>query len=168
MLGILLVILASFIFVIFLISRVNKKLSTLENDLKIETEKENIIQNLARIMSDTKDERKIIDSYYISPNGVVLFINDIENYAYKAGLEPDIVSVDILERLPKHPTFQTFKIDLRVEGNWSSVKHFIDTIDALPYSKTIKSMRIDKQSKNATSSPELWDAEVVVDVLKKK
>ncbi|PIP86940.1 hypothetical protein COW81_02825 [Candidatus Campbellbacteria bacterium CG22_combo_CG10-13_8_21_14_all_36_13] len=167
-LTILLSITGAFFVVIFLISGINKKLSILDNELKVETEKENIIQNLERIIIDTEEEREILDSYSIDPDGVVLFINDIENYAYKSKVEPDIVSVDITEQTPKHPVFEIFKIDLRVEGDWSGVKNFIDIMDALPYSKSIKTMRIDKKSDNVASTTELWDAEIVIEVLKKK
>lgn len=163
--------LIGYIMIFSTISSTNKALSELDYELNKEVHTETQLKSLNDIIKDTTEERLTLDSYFISTDGVVDFINNLEIYARSVGASPEIISVNIKESiLPwAGERFETLNLEIKIEGEWEEVFHFATLIDRMPSYVQVNRASIENiPIKEEEGSSEAWNGIFNIDVLKRK
>jgi hypothetical protein len=91
---------------------------------------------IKKVLADTIAERKIIDGYFLSSDGVVDFIKQLENIAAKNNLILVMESVGIEETESNYR--ENFRVIVKTKGDFYGTMKFIDTLENLPYHLTIR------------------------------
>lgn len=154
----------AYIVSMMLISSTNKTLAHIEGELGFELERENTLRDSETLLEETKGDRTLVETYFIKTDGVVAFINDLEDYAREEGLEPEISSVDIRPYEKDNKFFEVLDITLILRGKWDSMRAFLRLLDVLPVSAEVERISLDR----GNSEDDDWSAIISLGALKKK
>jgi hypothetical protein len=157
----------------FISSKVNNnniEISNLADELNQQLIKEKQLDSFKKIAEDTTAERGKLDSYFISPNGIVSFIKEIENLAFVAGVSIGINSVEVEEYLIKKRSSNTLELldlELNFTGSWNNSFYFISLLEEMPYKIFIYKLDVDAQ-KDDQENTTGWKGLIGMKVLKIK
>ncbi len=155
-----------------IISSTNKALADLDYELGSEVRVESELKDLHDLVSSTAKEKEVLDSYFIQKDGVVDFINNLEDIVEKIGASSEIVLVDIKD--DKVPAFGEFfeylNVELKVDGTWVEVFNFSEILDNMPLYIKINKMTLENiPNKGEESGPsDIWRGLFNIDVVKSK
>ncbi|HEY4490262.1 MAG TPA: type 4a pilus biogenesis protein PilO [Candidatus Paceibacterota bacterium] len=121
-----------------LLSEVNSNAAKEENFKKIK----NFLQENSILISE-------VDSYFVSSDGVVSFIEKLESLGRSFGLGTVIESV-MVNSQNKTDFKEELRITVRVNGSWTNVMNFVASAENLPYKVTIQRINLarDEEAKN--------------------
>mgnify|MGYP002636448553 CR=1 FL=1 len=145
------------------------KISDLEIELDHQLIREKQLNSAKRITLDTSVERNQLDQYFISPDGIVSFIKEIENLASIASVSIEIKSVGVKEYFIKEKesdVLELLNIDLDTVGNWAGNFYFLNLLESMP-----NELFIDKLSFNTSDGEDgfkNWNGKINIKVLKLK
>jgi len=85
-----------------------------------------------------------IDSYFIPKDGVVTFINEIENLGKSANVSTTISSIEpvIVNEKEKDNFKETLSVKLESVGSWQNVYQFVSLLESTPYGIVIDEVQI--------------------------
>ncbi|OHA87951.1 MAG: hypothetical protein A2653_01840 [Candidatus Zambryskibacteria bacterium RIFCSPHIGHO2_01_FULL_43_25] len=114
-------------------------LSSTEKDLK----KDEDLRAIKRSLADNVVTLERINDFFITPDGVVYFIELIENLGDGSGISLNISSVTT-ESDPKNKSDFKEIIRLRLEtiGSWQNTYRFLSLLESLPYKGTIEQVNL--------------------------
>ncbi len=72
-----------------------EKLSVLEGDLAHASQKEAVLTSVKSIVADTAPERMTIEGFFVGREGVVSFLELVEEAGKRAGVETEVTSVSL-------------------------------------------------------------------------
>lgn len=144
-------------FVFWKIRAQNMRVSTLLNEAELDIKKDESLRLIKSSLDENKDFLSHIDSFFVSNDGVVGFIDTLESYGREKGVSVTIGSVSVEPDSQNKEDFKE-RLRLRVEvaGSWNSVTSYLMTLESLPYS-----IRIDQTSFTLTSSSKASSGEPV-------
>ena len=87
------------------------------------------VQNLIR---DTEGDREKLNSYFVSNEGIVDFLEVIEGLEQYTGAEVSIKTVGVNDP-GEFENIEQLELNLTAEGSWEAVYHFFVLIESLPY-----------------------------------
>lgn len=137
-----------FLIVIFSFSHlINKKKSTIADNLGniIHAEKQqSIIVDLKKTINQAKLSQAEIASYFLSKDGTVVFLNNLESLGEKVGVSVSINGLNL------NKATGGFEVMLQTKGNFSDSYRFLLLIENLPYFSTFNSfdMNVIPEDKN--------------------
>lgn len=143
-----------------------EKVNILAADLQSENEKEAKFNLAKQTIKNMSGDYKEIDSCFVSENGVVDFIREIETAAGKAGVELKInrVDTDDSKSLNKG-IIETLSIEFNIEGKWDNSFYFLSLVELIPYHITIENVFMDKDF-DILGKSEKWKSVFLIKVPK--
>ena len=151
------------------------------SELLFETEtltaaKENLATAKGRV-EETAPTRDKMSDLFIPKDGVVAFLNKVQDLGAENNLKFKIESVTIEEEPTAGDFFENVKLNIHIEGLWSDVYRFGTLLELLPMRVFVdrtdfeivpkKNNFIDSSKKPALSVPE-WQGNFTVRILKLK
>lgn len=156
-------------YVVFFIGIKNKNenISLIVNKIDSFIEKETKLKSVKKIIEDTESTRRELDTYFVTDNGIVDFIENIEALAEEVEINAEVLSVDINDN---NKISETLLLSLEVEGLWSSLFYFISLIEELPFKIDVSKVDIEAVYTNTNKSKTSgsWKGTLNFSVLKLK
>ena len=142
--SILLVIIAGILYglALFVIEKKGASVRVLYAQLEEDTHREQNVNTLRHLVTDTAKERASLDRYFVSGGDVVGFIEYIESLGRRSGASVELSSVDVINTEPK-----TLQISFKATGSWESVAYMLSLAETIPMSIEIIKMSF-KRSEN--------------------
>ncbi len=115
----------------------NKIVSALTNETESIIKKETKLRSVKKLVRDIERERNIIDSYFITNDNIVDFIEIIENFGKRNGLSIEITSVkvddinSVLEKKVK--TGELLYVNFKTKGHFGELFQFLSILENLPF-----------------------------------
>jgi len=142
-------------------------------------------KSLVALVEDIGPSVEKLDSYYVSADGVVSFIEMLEKLGTSSGVAVSIDSVMVGDQGGVSPdttassTTEKLRLSVSFTGSWKNDIHFETLLENLPYNVFIKNLNLSTSFENTTafstpsvskkSPPEAeWKGKVVIDVIKLK
>jgi hypothetical protein len=149
----------------------NNDTSNTLNDINQFKDREKQIEQNRSLLTKYQEDIDLVGSYFIAPQGVVPFIENIESYARGVGAEPEVSQLEIVSDSKDFK--ESLHLLVTVRGAWSSAFQFLNLFEHLPYYITIKSIRLTKgaavaslDTKEVVTTP--WELAIDATVLKLK
>ena len=103
-----------------------------------------LIESLSTLKATNKEEIGAFEDSTLTEEGLVEFIESLENKGQELGLKLEVASVNKSagESLP--PEVSILKISLIAEGSWEEVYAFLGAIESLPYRVTFEKLNLSK------------------------
>lgn len=133
-----------------LISDLSRKLVSLQSSTKR-------AGTLARTVKDTKEERDRLGFYFITKETTQDFIEELESMATVAGVSLTLNSLAI-NKDGKQPPSSYLKFNIRADGSFRNVYHFLALLESLPYKIKISAARVAKLDQS-------WFGEISFDLI---
>jgi len=157
----------------FLSSQINKNTEMVSNsasELNIQVAKEKQLKLSRNIIDDTEADRNKLDSFFVSSDGIVSFIQEIENLADSAGLSIEIISVEVDDYVLNEKVdavIEVLNLTLDVSGSWSGNFYFLNLLETMPHKINIGRLNLQarRDSKGRTTG---WESIIGIEVLKLK
>lgn len=100
----------------------------LSSSIAAESQKEAGIESTRNILRNTAAEREKIESYFVSSDNIVDFLEKIELLGKKSGVVLSFDSVDI----PSDEK-NVLRVRANTKGNWENTFYFLSLIENLPF-----------------------------------
>ena len=100
------------------------------------------IENLTRILDETKEDRTTLISRIITEEDVIDLLSLIETLGKEQGVELETNSLNITPF--KNDFFEIIVINVNVRGSHEGVMHLLKLFEHLPYQSSISSVSISK------------------------
>ncbi len=125
------VLLGSFFWVI---KTQNETIAVLASEANQSSTKDEAVRSIKVSLERNKDALRSVDSFFISKDGVVDFINSLDKLGKQYGVTLNIGEVTSEVDLKIKDDFkETLKLRLDASGSWSSVMKFLTALENLPY-----------------------------------
>jgi len=118
-------------------------------------------QTVRRVVRDTQKEREELNSYFVTEEEIVGFLERIEKLQAQTGTRIDIRSVGVGAPVDKDELITPLLLTLESKGTFQDVFYTLSLLEALPTALTVKSARI---TQNPTSL--VWEGSFDVAVIK--
>ena len=122
-----LVALIAYVVLLFIITGNMQKISDLEFELAIETQKELQLGTLMELVEETTLERATIDKFFVTDDTLVEFITTIELLANQAGVDLEISQVSIASG-GELSVIDDLIMGVNVFGSWTQVYKFFQIL----------------------------------------
>jgi len=126
-----------------------KNVSSLSQELSTESKKEQRYRSLRRILADTVTDREKLNSYFVAPEKIVDFIEEIEALGTHTGAIVSFQAVNVKDTM--------LDLQFETEGNFSDTAYFLALLESLPIKLSFERLWITKR--NA-----LWDGRFIIHV----
>ncbi len=156
-------------------TQASAELSTKIADLTLQKD---TLQSIKKNISETSDLRNKIDSYFVSKDGMVDFLNLINDLGAENNLTSKVISVGIEPASMSPDTLEVIRANVQVYGTWADVYHFSTLLELLPLKISVNRFNLEKFSdnnsgstqnqKNASVSLRPWTGSFDIAVLKLK
>lgn len=126
-----------------------------QSDWQLEEDRRNEIKNLERSIKDLAEERKELNSHFVSGEDPVAFLNSLEEMAISVGAIAEVSTVD------KSKENSDLIVNLKVSGGFDSLYKFVTLIENSHYVMEIKNLSMStsiSDVKNLNSNK--WDMNV--------
>ena len=95
--------------------------------------------SLKGTLSDLKGNLAVINSRFVTNDGIPTVIDDIEARAANAGVKVDVGSVNLDDATdPTAP--RALRLHVSGSGSWKNVMSFISTVESLPYTAQVSGL----------------------------
>lgn len=139
-------------------------ISTISNELDQVSEKQSQYLSFKDIINETKEERAKIDSFFVSNDGAVGFLELIEDQGRLSNSTTTIVSVRTEDDKLASSTVEILELELEVGAKWQDLYYFLSLLENLPYNITFKNVVIKKVEDRVN----YWETNFVLQALKLK
>lgn len=111
----------------------NERIAFLEAQVKAQAEESDNLTSIKGRIADTASSRAKLDSYFISKDGVVTFLNKFESLAAENDLLLEVNTVAIEDEVTAPELFEHVRLSASVTGTWSDVYRFSRLIELMPF-----------------------------------
>lgn len=131
-----------FISSIYVFWQINK-IESYYSDTESRSGREERAMAIRLFSENNKEQINTIRSFFIKEGEEANFIENIEVAATKSGVKFDIAEINI-----QNSENQNFKenveVNMKVEGDWSSIMSFIDSLEKMPFGTYVYDVGLDK------------------------
>lgn len=157
-------ILAVYIALFFQLKNKNEGISILKNEVENITKKDAEQRVIKDTIKETEKERAELNSYFVSSDGVVDFIETIEALATDTAISVEITSVSI-KKAPEHSDIiELLRISIKTDGRWINMFHFLSLVETLPFDIFVERVNFSKEKDKIASR--LWNGAFDISVAK--
>lgn len=119
----------------------------LRTTLAEHTAKEASFNEVARIVEETKEERELLASHFLTESDTIAFMAEVEGMAAILGIK--LVTSE-LALVPKTETAPAqLKVGFSFSGSASSVQTFVETLENLPYHSNVPTLSLQRADSGA-------------------
>ena len=123
-------------FVLFSLYINEKKVSAavILSDIEMLKNQNSRLQDLNSVLKDIKEDQNKLNSYFVSSDEIIDFLEAVEKIGQDSGAEVEVHSIDEVET--SNPLIDILTLNLTAKGNWESVYHFLILIQNYPVRAT--------------------------------
>ena len=99
-------------------------------------------QTIRKIVRDTSDEREKINSYFVTDEGLVSFLEDIEGLGTRAGVNLEVQSVSVGNTIDKDGLVSPLRLSLESEGTITEIYYILSLLEAYPKALSVRRVQI--------------------------
>lgn len=110
----------------------NQAISLRTNELNTNFSKGEELRTLENIARDTKEDRTKLDSFFITEDDIVVFLENIESLEGDTGANISVESIS-KKQVEESSIIEKLDLNITVNGTWRSVYHFLVLLESLPY-----------------------------------
>ncbi|MAZ67215.1 hypothetical protein CL652_00385 [bacterium] len=118
-------------------------------------------QTLRRIVRDTQQEREELDTYFVTGNGIVRFLEDIEALAKNSGAKVSVETVGEGSAIDKDGLVRPLMVDLKLDGTLQEIFYALSLIETFPKAIVVRTVRITQHP-----TERAWQGVVSINVTK--
>lgn len=107
-------------------------------------------QTIRKIVRDTTDEREEINSYFITDEKLVSFLENIEGLGTRAGAGLEVQSVSVGDAIDKDGLVSPLKLSLKSEGTITEIYYILNLLEAYPKALSVKRVQMNQQADTLT------------------
>jgi Na+-translocating ferredoxin:NAD+ oxidoreductase RnfG subunit len=119
-------------------------------------------QTVRRIVRDIQQERNELNTYFVTEDGIVTFLEDVENLTADTGAEVRVQSVAEGSPIDKDGMVASLQVTIALQGTFQEVFHSLALLEKFPKAMTMREVRIIQNPTEAR----MWKAEVNIYVTK--
>jgi len=146
-----------------IIKNKNNEISLLQNQVDIAIRKDERLYSMKQLVVDLGTELDQIDTYFVSQDGVVDFLENLEALGSIAGVPVDVNSVSVEKQDNDALSYESLQVEFVARGSWSSIVQLISLLETYPLGITVKKMQLEQLTDSNS-----WLARVSFTVLKLK
>lgn len=120
------------------LSRTQKAVASQVAELAGDVQREESMQALSGLLEDLSGETATLDAFFVSPDGAVGVIEDIEALSSTVGASIGVSDVHI-EEADTTTGEGTLLMNVTASGSWRSMTHLLVLLDALPFQSELES-----------------------------
>ena len=141
----------------------NTAISSVVNQLDLQVKKDRRLNSIKALIEELGNEIAALDGRFVSHDGVVAFLEELEGLGSFSGASVDVNSVSLQAR-PGNTPDELLKIEFVSRGRWSSVVQLVSLLETLPFSITFERVQLER----VPTQGGLWQANVSFMVAKLK
>ncbi len=150
-----------YLFFFFKIKNINNEISLLQNQLDIEIRQDQRLRSVRQLLQELEGEFNEIDSYFVSSDGVVNFLETLESLGDEVQASVDVNAVDVLTPSGAQTPYEELEIRFASRGSWNALVQLISLLETLSFGITFKRVQLERIPDSF-----LWQANVEFTVLK--
>ena len=161
-------------YVIFFINikEKNKNISSIVSEIDLVVKKEVRLKSVKNLIKETEGDHIKLNTYFITDDKVVDFIENIENMAKDVGVDIEVVSVyvnDIKDdSIQKNNISELLRLSIEMSGKWSNIYHFVSLVEKLPFKIDILNINLENMYNGDNENPENWKGVLNLSAVKLK
>lgn len=156
----------------------NQKISTLSQQEESDIKKDNSLRGIRDSLESNKIELEALNSYFLRPDGIVDFIEFLEDLGEKSGIALTIGGVSTeLDPKVKDDFKEILRLRLETSGSWNEIFYFLNALERLPYAIRVDNFSVGLMSasdqilfgdvtKSISPSGRVWKASFDISVIK--
>lgn len=153
-------------FLFWQIKQKNEAISLLFAENSIAASKDQQYKVLQKVLEDTEAERELINSHIIPPDGVVPFIEFVEQLGSLSNVSLKLDSIAPgLWNGKKHPTIEALEVNITAIGSWQNIYRFLAEVEHMPYLIKLEQVQLEKVAEESKS---YWRANLKFRAVKEK
>jgi hypothetical protein len=136
-----------FFYLFISIRQSDEDVSTKLVQIKRWIDRDERLQSVKNLMSETKDQREKIAKIFVQADGSVDFIETVESLGKAAGVKVEIGSVGIdASRNKIGSSTESFRFSVKTEGGWANVIHLLGLLESMPFKVSFDNVALSKIS----------------------
>ena len=157
---------AVFGFLLERILRINRAAAELAASIEKEDQRDKQLNALQNLLAELETEQAALDSKFVSQEGVVSFIELLEESGRDAGVSVEIASVGIQPDTTTNRSYEWLRVALRTEGSWAQLFHYIVLLETIPHAMKLDQVGLSEKVTDKGIS--VWEGTFVVRAAKLK
>ncbi len=121
-----------------ILSRTQKAVAVQVAELAGDVRREESMHALSGLLEDLSGETAMLDAFFVSPDGAVGVIENIETLSSVVGV-PVVVSDVHIEDQDATTGEGMLSMNVAASGSWRSMTHLLTLLDALPFQSKLES-----------------------------
>jgi Tfp pilus assembly protein PilO len=126
----------------------NNQISILKNQVDIEIRKDQRLHSVKQLMMDLNEEINKINSRFVSNDGVVKLLEDLESLGKVSGASIGVNSVSVESNKDTNLPYELLKIEFVSRGSWRSVVQTISLLETISLGINIERMQLERLPKS--------------------
>ncbi|MBI3632626.1 MAG: hypothetical protein HY225_04215 [Candidatus Vogelbacteria bacterium] len=118
---------------------------------------------LRHFIDTTKNAREKINLYFITKSTVGSLIEEIETYASRATVDLVLISPSV-EKIKQGGKDKYLKFNVRTEGEFFNIIHFLRMVESMPYKTAITTVNIGKIDQEGVKKRR-WFSEITFNLI---
>ena len=159
----LLILILSFVGLFFFYKNINQKNETVLTKAlawKTEAQKREEIKSLDRSVKLIEPERLELESHFAFSSNIVPFLDTIEGFGPKVGIESQVTSVDLSKDQ------NSLVVGLKASGSFTGIYKYITLLENSPYELDFMSMQLSRDGASSTTNTNKnWTAAIKINLL---
>lgn len=151
----------------YVISQKKTNIESLGVSLAISEKAESGNLSMKRLFDNTKEERKELDSYFITKDDAVSFIELIENLSRTAGVKISVNNVSVEQSAPKEQ-FEHVTVSASASGSFSNLYWLLSLLENVPIKLDITKFVFEESPNSEKDKNKEWKMDITVEALKFK
>ena len=129
---------------LFLFTKIKKEselVLLLGSDIELEVLEEQRFLSIKSLVRDIEKEQEELDSRFVSDEGIVAFLEEIEELGSKTNAVVEINAVDVESAsgsAEENSATESLRVSVKAKGNWSGVFHTLLLLETMPFSLSVQ------------------------------
>jgi Tfp pilus assembly protein PilO len=139
--------------------------ASLTSAIDLGQQKNSRLSSLRATVKDTDGKRQQLETFLLSSDTEIAFIEQMESLAKNSGLSAKTNNVSSIAG--EANLTKVFKMQMEVTGSWSNIMYLLDQVESLPYGVRVIGVSLNRQSAGGKSAGSAWVATFEINVIEK-
>lgn len=118
------------------------KLAALEGELAHAAQKESVLKSVKTIVVDTAPDRATLEGHFIGKEGIVGFLELVEEAGRRAGVKTEVTSVSLDRSAEQSVSSEHLRISVKGDGSFTGVFALLIMLEELPFGVRVQNVNI--------------------------
>ncbi len=122
------------------------KLAALEGELAHAAQKEGVLKSVKTIVADTAPDRATLEGYFVGKEGIVPFLELVEEAGRRAGVKTEVTSVSLDRSTDRDASFENLRVSVKGDGGFGDVFALLVMLEELPFGVRVQNVSITERT----------------------